>query len=74
MIALPGRSADDDVVEISEAQKAFILKQSADGMPVEDLCRKAWISPATYFNWKNNHDRLLRNEMHQIGHDNLDFR
>jgi hypothetical protein len=25
----------------SEAQKAFILKQDADGMPVADICRKA---------------------------------
>jgi putative transposase len=36
----------------SEAQKAFILKQGADGMPVADICRKAGISQATYFNWK----------------------
>ena len=31
----------------SEAQKAFILKQGADGMA--DVCRKAGISQATYF-------------------------
>jgi putative transposase len=36
----------------SEAQKAFILKQGGDGMPVADICRKAGISQATYFNWK----------------------
>lgn len=28
----------------SDAQKAFILKQGADGMPVADICRKAGIS------------------------------
>ena len=28
----------------SEAQKAFILKQGADGMPVADICRKAGFS------------------------------
>ena len=38
--------------QFSDAQKAFILKQGADGMPVADICRKAGISPATYFNWK----------------------
>jgi transposase-like protein len=32
----------------SDAQKAFILKQGADGMPVADICRKAGISAATY--------------------------
>src|SRR5262249_44435538 len=36
----------------SDVQKAFILKQGADGMPVADICRKAGISQATYFNWK----------------------
>jgi putative transposase len=33
-----------------DAQKAFILKQGADGMPAADVCRKAGISQATYFN------------------------
>jgi putative transposase len=27
----------------SDAQKAFILKQGSDGMPVADLCRKVGI-------------------------------
>ena len=42
----------------SDAQKAFILKQGADGMPVADICRKAGISQATYFNWKKQVRRL----------------
>ena len=33
-----------------DAQKAFILKQGADETPVADICRKAGISQATYFN------------------------
>ena len=43
----------------SDAQKAFILKQGTDGMPVADVCRKAGISQATYFNWKRKYDGLL---------------
>lgn len=43
----------------SEAQKAFILKQGADGVPVADICRKAGISQATYSNWKKKYDGLL---------------
>ena len=31
----------------SDAQKAFILKQGADGVPVADICRRAEISQAT---------------------------
>ena len=35
--------------KFSDAQKAFILKQGADGHPVAEICRKAGISQATYF-------------------------
>ncbi len=35
--------------KFSDAQKAFILKQGADGVPVADICGKAGISQATYF-------------------------
>jgi putative transposase len=45
--------------KFSDAQKAFILKQGTDGMPVADICRKAGISQATYFNWKKKYDGLL---------------
>ena len=50
----------------SDAQKAFILKQGADGMPVADICRKAGISQATYFNWKKKYDGLLPTEMRRL--------
>ena len=33
----------------SAAQKAFILKQADDGVPVDDVCRKAGISQATFY-------------------------
>lgn len=52
--------------KFSDAQKAFILKQGADGMPVADICRKAGISPATYFNWKKKYDGLLPTEMRRL--------
>jgi len=52
--------------KFSDAQKAFILKQGADGMPVADLCRKAGISQATYFNWKKKYDGLLPSEMRRL--------
>ncbi len=52
--------------KFSEAQKAFILKQGADGMPVADVCRKAGISAATYFNWKKKYDGLLPTEMRRL--------
>jgi putative transposase len=50
----------------SDGQKAFILKQGADGVPVADICRKAGISQATYFNWKKKYDGLLPDEMRRL--------
>ena len=52
--------------KFSDAQKVFILKQGADGMPVADICRKAGISQATYFNWKKRYDGLLPTEMRRL--------
>jgi putative transposase len=52
--------------KFSDAQKPFILKQGADGMPVEEVCRKAGISPATYLNWKKKYDGLLPAEMRRL--------
>ncbi len=52
--------------KFSDAQKAFILKQGADGMPVADLCRKAGISPATYFSWKKKYDSMLPTDMRRM--------
>jgi putative transposase len=52
--------------KFSDAQKAFILKQGADGMPVADICRKAGISQATYFSWKKRYDGLLPTEMRRL--------
>jgi putative transposase len=52
--------------KFSEAQKAFILKQGADGVPVADICRKAGISQATYFNWKKKYDGMTPPEMRRL--------
>ena len=53
-------------LRFSDAQKAFILKQGHDGVPVADICRKAGISQATYFNWKKKYDGLLPTEMRRL--------
>ncbi len=52
--------------QFSDAQKAFILKQGSDGIPVAEICRKAGISQATYFNWKKKYDGLLPDEMRRL--------
>ncbi|MFK4492401.1 putative transposase [Bradyrhizobium sp. USDA 336] len=52
--------------KFSDAQKAFILKQGNDGVAVAEICRKAGISQATYFNWKKKYDGLLPTEMRRL--------
>ncbi len=50
----------------SDAQKAFVLKQGADGVPMVEICRRAGISQATYFNWKKKYDGLMLSEMKRL--------
>ena len=52
--------------KFTDAQKAFILKQGADGLPVADICRKAGISQATYFKWKKKFEGLTPPEMRRL--------
>jgi putative transposase len=52
--------------KFSDAQKAFIIKQGEEGTPVAEICRKAGISQATYFNWKKKYAGLLPAEMKRL--------
>ena len=50
----------------SDAQKAFILKQGADAVPVAEIRRRAGISQVTYFNWKKKYEGLTPPEMRRL--------
>ena len=52
--------------KFSDAQKAFIIKQGESGIPVAEICRKAGISQATYFNWKKRYGGLMPSEMKRL--------
>ncbi|OYD00909.1 IS3 family insertion sequence transposase protein (plasmid) [Rhizobium sp. N4311] len=52
--------------QFSDAQKAFILKQGDEGVSVAEICRKAGISQATYFNWKKKYAGMLPTEMKRL--------
>ncbi|SEL74888.1 putative transposase [Roseovarius azorensis] len=52
--------------KFSDAQKAFIIRQGEEGTPVAEICRKAGISQATYFNWKKKYAGLLPTEMKRL--------
>ena len=50
----------------SDAQKAYILKQADEGLPVAEVCRKAGISQATFFNRRKKYGGLLPTEMKRL--------
>lgn len=52
--------------ELTDAQKAFVIKQGEEGTPVAEVCRKAGISQATYFNWKKKYAGLMPSEMRRL--------
>jgi putative transposase len=50
----------------SEQQIAFILRQAEEGTTVEEVCRKAGISEATYYNWRKKYGGLMPSEMKRL--------
>lgn len=47
-------------VTFSDAQKAFVVKQGEEGSNLAEICRKAGIGQATYFNCKKLYAGLMR--------------
>ena len=52
--------------KFTDAQKTFIIKQGEEGTPVAEICRKAGISQATYFNWKKKYAGMLPTDMKKL--------
>jgi putative transposase len=50
----------------TEAQIVFILKQAEDGTAISEVCRKAGISDATFYNWRKKYAGLLPSEMRRL--------
>ena len=52
--------------KFTEAQIAFVLKQAEDGAPVAEVCRKAGISDATFYNWKAKYGGMTVSEARRL--------
>ena len=52
--------------KFTDAQKAFIIRQGDEGTAVAEICRKAGISQATYFNWKKKYSGMMPTEMKRL--------
>ena len=52
--------------KFKESQIAFDLRQAEEGMPVAEVCRKAGIGEATYYNWRKKYGGLMPSEMKRL--------
>jgi putative transposase len=50
----------------TDAQIAFILRQAEDGTAIGEVCRKAGISEATFYNWRKKYAGLMPSEMKRL--------
>ena len=50
----------------TEAQIAFVLRQADEGTAIGEVCRKAGISEATFYNWRKKYAGLMPSEMKRL--------
>lgn len=53
-------------LKFTEAQVAFVLKQTENGTPIGKVCHKAGISDATFYNWRKKYAGLMPSEMKRL--------
>lgn len=52
--------------KFTEAQIAFVLRQAEEGTSIAEVCRKAGISDATFYNWRKKYAGLMPSEMKRL--------
>jgi len=52
--------------KFTEAQIVFAIKQSEQGVKVEEICRKMGISEATFYTWKKKYGGLGVSELREL--------
>ena len=62
---IPG-SGRGERSKFSEAQIAFVLKQADEGTAVGEVCRKAGISEATFYNWRKRYGGMMPSEVRKL--------
>ena len=52
--------------KFSETQIFAILKPGDIGVPIQDLCRQAGISTATYYQWKSKYGGMEASDLRRV--------
>jgi putative transposase len=66
LIRAVGRGKTMKRSKFTEAQIAFILRQAEEGTAIGEVCRKAGISEATFYNWRKKFNGLTPSEMKRL--------
>jgi putative transposase len=61
-----GGAEDDEGIEVFGRAEGVHPEAGSGRDPVAEICRRAGISQATYFNWKKKYDGLLPTEMKRL--------
>jgi putative transposase len=52
--------------KFTQSQIAFILRQAEKGTSIAEVCRKAGICEATFYNWRAKYGGLTPSEMKRL--------
>ena len=52
--------------KFTEAQIAFVFKLVDEGTAVAEVCRKAGISDATFYNWRKRYGGMMPSEVRKL--------
>lgn len=52
--------------KFTDSQIAFVLRQAEEGTPIGEVCRKAGIAEATFYNWRKKYGGLMPSEMKRL--------
>jgi putative transposase len=52
--------------KFTDAQIAFVLRQAEEGTAIGEVCRKAGISEATFYNWRKKYGELMPSEVRRL--------
>jgi putative transposase len=50
----------------TEAQIVFVLRQAEEGTAIGEVCRKAGISEATFYNWRKKYAGLMPSKVKRL--------
>ena len=52
--------------KFTDAQITFVLRQPGEGTAIGEVCRKAGISEAAFYNWHKKYGGLMPSEMRRL--------